>query len=69
MLPNFNPYTTSSEPRQDLAGDALVLIHGRRHDNNDGYKEKEDDFHTNDTQNGVDEGVDSEQQSNEQACC
>ena len=58
----------SSEPGQDLSGDALALIHGRRHDNNNGYEEEED-FYTNDTQNNVDEGMDSEQQSNEQACC
>ena len=46
-LPNFNPYMASSEPRQDLAGDTLALIHGRRHDNNHGYKEEEEDFYTN----------------------
>jgi hypothetical protein len=28
-LPNFNPYTASSEPGQDLATDTLVLIKGR----------------------------------------
>jgi hypothetical protein len=37
-LPNFNPYTASSEPGQDLAADALALIHGRgqENDNHDG---------------------------------
>ena len=69
VLPNFNPYTASSESRQDLAGNTLALIHGRRHDNNNGYKEEEEDFYTNDTQNSLDEGVDSEQQSIEQVCC
>ena len=29
MLPNFNPYTASSEPGQDLAGEARALIKNR----------------------------------------
>ncbi|KAF8225522.1 hypothetical protein L208DRAFT_1505184, partial [Tricholoma matsutake] len=33
MLPNFNPYTTLSEPGQDLAADVLALIWGRGQDN------------------------------------
>ena len=28
-LPNFNPYTASSEPGQDLAGEALALLQTR----------------------------------------
>lgn len=28
-LPNFNPYTVSSGPGQDIAGDAWDLISGR----------------------------------------
>jgi hypothetical protein len=39
-LPNFNPYTASSEPGQDLASEALALIQGRGQ-NRDDY---EDDF-------------------------
>jgi hypothetical protein len=35
-LPNFNPYTVSSEPGQDLAGEALsVLLGGHGHENTD----------------------------------
>ena len=40
-LPNFNPYTASSEPGQDLAADALALIQGRGQDkenNEDGVE-------------------------------
>jgi hypothetical protein len=39
-LPNFNPYTASSEPGQDLASEALALVQGRGQ-NRDNY---EDDF-------------------------
>lgn len=37
-LPNFNPYTASSEPGQDLAGQARALIENRgtHRDNEDG---------------------------------
>ena len=63
MLPNFNPYTASSEPRQDLATDALALINGRgpgpQDNDNNKYEEHEDDFYADDTQNSADEGMDS----------
>jgi hypothetical protein len=33
MLPNFNPYTVSSDPGQDLADEAVsVLMGGAGHD-------------------------------------
>ena len=41
MLPNFNPYTASSEPGQDLAADALALIQGRGQDNENDEDEVE----------------------------
>ena len=55
MLPNFNPYTASSEPGQDLAADALALIHGRGQD----VLRIDDDFYVNDIpgQNDADEKV------------
>lgn len=34
-LPNFNPYTASSEPGQDLASEALALIQGRGRNNSE----------------------------------
>jgi hypothetical protein len=34
-LPNFNPYTASSEPGQDLAGEALALLQTKGQDNLD----------------------------------
>lgn len=70
-LPNFNPYTASSEPGQDLAADALALIHGRRdcNDNEHGGSELGDDFYGEETQNAADERVDSATQSNKQVCC
>ncbi|KAF8239941.1 hypothetical protein L208DRAFT_1100733, partial [Tricholoma matsutake] len=40
-LPNFNLYTTSSEPGQDLAADALTLIQGRGQDNDNNEDEDE----------------------------
>ena len=40
-LPNFNPYTASSEPGQDLAADALALIRGRGQDNENDEDEVE----------------------------
>ena len=69
MLPNFNSYIPSLEPGQDLAGDTLALIHSRRHDNNNGYKDEEEDFYTNNTQNGINKGMDSNKKNNEQVCC
>lgn len=62
-LPNFNPYTASSEPGQDLVADALALIHGRGQDNE---LDPQDDFYVNDD---ADERVDGAVQSNEQVCC
>jgi hypothetical protein len=38
-LPNFNPYTASSEPGQDLAAEALALVQGRGQNN---YDDNED---------------------------
>jgi hypothetical protein len=36
-LPNFNPYTASSEPGQDLAAEALTLVQRRgKNDHDDG---------------------------------
>ena len=66
-LPNFNPYTASSEPGQDLAADALALIQGRGQDNHGPVSD--DDFYVEDTQNDADERVDSAMQSNEQIRC
>ena len=43
-LPNFNPYTASSEPGQDLAADVLALMHSRGQDNNNNELGPEDDF-------------------------
>jgi hypothetical protein len=62
-LPNFNPYTASSEPGQDIAADALVLIHGRGQDNNNNGDGFEEDFYGDeDTHNDTDK-------NNEQVCC
>ena len=38
MLPNFNPFTALSEPRQDLVSDAMAVIQSQRVHcgNNDG---------------------------------
>ena len=73
-LPNFNPYTASSEPGQDLAADALALIHGRGQENNTGNNDElgsEDDMYFTplklvNREADADEKVDSAMQSNEQ---
>ena len=59
-LPNFNPYTASSEPGQDLAADALALIQGRGQDN-ENDKEEDEAFGADDAQGGAinDEGEDN----------
>jgi hypothetical protein len=59
-LPNFNPYTASSEPGQDLAADALTLIRGRGQDN-ENDDEEDEAFGTDDAQGGAinDEGEDN----------
>jgi hypothetical protein len=64
-LPNFNPYTASSEPGQDLAADALALIHGRGQDNNYDGLGSQDDFYVEDTYD-ADETVGT---AAEQVCC
>ena len=73
-LPNFNPYTASSEPGQDLAADALALIHGRGQENDTGNNDEfgsEDDMYFTplklvNCEADADEKVDSAMQSNEQ---
>ena len=73
-LPNFNPYTASSEPGQDLAADALALIHGRGQENDTGNNNElgsEDDMNFTplklvNREANADEKVDSAMQSNEQ---
>ena len=73
-LPNFNPYTASSEPGQDLAADALAMIHSRGQDNNNNELGPEDDFYfegaiQNDAnERAADTTPDSAMQSNEQVC-
>jgi hypothetical protein len=68
MLPNFNPHTASSEPGQDLAADALALIHGRGQDNIDNEPKFQDDLYVNDdTQNDADERAIADR-SDEQVC-
>jgi hypothetical protein len=59
-LPNFNPYTASSEPGQDLAADALALIRGRGQDN-ENDDEEDEAFGADDAQGGAinDEGEDN----------
>jgi hypothetical protein len=59
-LPNFNPYTASSEPGQDLAADVLTLIWGRGQDN-ENDDEEDEAFGTDDAQGGAinDEGEDN----------
>jgi hypothetical protein len=59
-LPNFNPYTASSEPGQDLAADALALIWGRGQDN-ENDEEEDEAFGADDAQGGAinDEGEDN----------
>ena len=48
-LPNFNPYTASSEPGQDLASEALALLQTKGQ-NADNEAEEEDDEHDGSTQ-------------------
>jgi hypothetical protein len=72
-LPNFNPYTASSEPGQDLAADALALIQGRGQENDTGNNDElgfEDDMYYTpvNCDADADEKVDSSMQSNEQVC-
>jgi hypothetical protein len=42
-LPNFNPYTVSSEPGQDLAAEALTLIQCRGESGDDENDSSSDD--------------------------
>lgn len=65
-LPNFNPHTASSEPGQDLAAEALALIHGRGQDNNNNGLGSQDDFYDEEAQNYANEEADSAMQ--EQVC-
>jgi hypothetical protein len=51
-LPNFNPYTASSEPGQDLAADVLALIWGRGQDN-ENDDEEDEAFGADDAQGGA----------------
>jgi hypothetical protein len=50
-LPNFNPYMASSEPGQDLAGEALALLQTKGQENLDDLDDEDaldydDDDHT-----------------------
>jgi hypothetical protein len=70
-LPNFNPYTASSEPGQDLAANALTLIHSRGQDNSNDEPGFQDDlsYCDEDTQNVANERAESAIQSNEKVRC
>ena len=67
-LPNFNLYTASLEPGQNLAADALALIQGKGKDNDD--EDEDGAFGANNAQIGTDndEGDGSAKQSDEQVC-
>lgn len=50
-LPNFNPYTASSEPGQDLAAEALMLVQTR------GQKHSDDEYDLIDDDEGITQQV------------
>jgi hypothetical protein len=54
-LPNFNPYTASSEPGQDLAAEALTLIQtrGQNHSDDESAAHDDDDGVTQQADIGV----------------
>jgi hypothetical protein len=71
-LPNFNPYTASSEPGQDLVANVLALIQGRGQDDDNDYQDNDEDdtFGADDAQNGMDndKGAGTTKLGDEQVC-
>jgi hypothetical protein len=67
-LPNFNPYTVSSEPGQDLAAEALALVQGRGQNDEDDEDAIDADPTTGYEGAADDDNDGSAQQVNTQVC-